>query len=266
MKTVRSHRGCVRRETVAFTIIEIMLAIAIFSMVVSAIYASWSAILRASKVGAEAAAELQRSRIAARTFQDALSCAVLFGANPLLYAFEANTSSDFADLSFVARLPPSFPGSGFFGDQVVRRVRFSVESGRDGINKLVLTQLPLLQTNREDLTDYSIVLAREVSLFALEFCEGPGKPWTDEWVRTNQLPRLVRFALAFGQGAPPGRAVEVTTRTVSVASTAVAQEVQAPRTLPGAPGVGPPGGVPVLPPGQGPRLQAPRSPEGGLPK
>jgi prepilin-type N-terminal cleavage/methylation domain-containing protein len=241
----------------AFTILEIMLAIAIFSMVIAAIYSSWSAILRASKVGAAAAEELQRSRIAARTLQDALTCSVMFSGNPLLYSFEAVSGGDFADLSFVARVPPSFPGSGYFGDQVVRRVRFSVEKADNGLNQLLLTQVPLLQTNRDDLRDYSIVLARQVSVFTMEFWDARVNKWTDEWVRTNELPKLVRFALAFTQGASAARqGKDVTTRTVSIASSAVAPEVQTPRGLPGGPGPGRPGA-----PGTGPGV----APPGGAP-
>ena len=50
----------------AFTLVEIMLALAIFGAVMIAIYSSWSSILRGSKVGLEAAAEAQRSRVAVR--------------------------------------------------------------------------------------------------------------------------------------------------------------------------------------------------------
>jgi prepilin-type N-terminal cleavage/methylation domain-containing protein len=48
----------------AFTLVEILIALGILSMVLAAIYSSWTAILRASKVGLEAAAAVQRARIA----------------------------------------------------------------------------------------------------------------------------------------------------------------------------------------------------------
>jgi len=58
MRTARTIRQTHREE--AFTIVEILLAIAIFSMVLAAIYASWSSILRGSRIGLTAAAEVQR--------------------------------------------------------------------------------------------------------------------------------------------------------------------------------------------------------------
>jgi hypothetical protein len=91
----------------------------------------------------------------------------------------------------------------------------------------------------------------------MEFWDARVNKWTDEWVRTNELPKLVRFALAFTQGASAARqGKDVTTRTVSIASSAVAPEVQTPRGLPGGPGPGRPGA-----PGTGPGV----APPGGAP-
>jgi prepilin-type N-terminal cleavage/methylation domain-containing protein len=227
-----------------FTIVEIMLAIAIFSMVISAIYASWSAILRASRVGVDAAAEVQRSRVAAHTLEDALLSAVLFASNGRLYYFEGYTSEDFAWLSFVGRLPPSFPGSGYFGDQVVRRVTFSVEAANDGVNQLLLRQMPLLQTNVDETENYTIVLARDVKLFGLEFWDAKKNDWTDQWATTNQLPKLVRYSLAFGPTAVATRPGDVTVRVVSLPSSVVPADAQMGR------GAGP--GVPRVPGGPAP--------------
>jgi prepilin-type N-terminal cleavage/methylation domain-containing protein len=253
----------------AFTLLELMMAIIIFGMVVTAIYASWSAILRASSVGRDAATDLQRSRIAARTIEDALVSTVMFTANPGLYAFEADTSGDHAALSFVSRLPPSFPGSGYFGDQVVRRVVFTVEPSSAGEPQLVLRQVPLLQTNVFDEADErTIVLARDVTTFLLEFCrqKGNGYEWVDEWRATNQLPKLVRFALAFGKSKDgSSKPRDVTVRTVSIPSVAVGRDVQAGlppgRGGPGQPGMPGPGG---LAPGMDGYPGGPRDPRQGI--
>ena len=88
----------------AFTLIEILVAIAIFAVVLAAIYSSWTAILRASKVGLEAAAQVQRERIAARTIEQALEATRSFAADWRHYGFVAENGED-ATLSFVARLP-----------------------------------------------------------------------------------------------------------------------------------------------------------------
>ena len=58
-----------------------MVAIGILSMVLAAIYSSWTAILRASKVGLDAAASAQRARITIRVLEDSLASAQSFAAN-----------------------------------------------------------------------------------------------------------------------------------------------------------------------------------------
>ncbi|MBI4327718.1 MAG: prepilin-type N-terminal cleavage/methylation domain-containing protein [Chloroflexi bacterium] len=231
----------------AFTLIEIMIAITIFGMVMVAIYASWSAILRGSKAGLVAAAEVQRIRISMRALEESLASALLYTGNLPHYAFMADTttSSDFAKLSFVARLPASFPGSGLFGDQVVRRVTFSVEQGTNGAPQLVLSQSPLLEATELVGEPYSIVLAPNVSLFAMEFWDARTSEWIPEWLYTNQLPKLVKVALGFGRTQQYSVQVkEVAARVITVAATPIQLGWQLGGSGPG-PGQAPPGGNPL---------------------
>src|SRR5207247_414723 len=65
----------------AFTLVEIMIAVAIFTAVMIAIYSSWSAILRGTRIGQEAAAEAQRSRVAVRALENSLMSLQMFLAN-----------------------------------------------------------------------------------------------------------------------------------------------------------------------------------------
>jgi len=135
-------------SSAAFTIIEVMLAIMIFAMVLTAIYSTWIGILRGTKSGEKVAAEVQRSRIAIRTLEDAFLSTVMYTENSKYYYFIADSSGDMGCVSMVARLPASFPGVGRYGDQIVRRVSFSTQAGKDGGHELVMTQVPmLLDTN-----------------------------------------------------------------------------------------------------------------------
>ncbi len=127
----------------AFTLIEIMMAMAIFALVLTAIYATWTLILKSSKLGMAAAAQVQRERISVRVIEDALISTRSFAADLQHYGFIAE-NGDEATLSFVARLPKSFPRSGKFGDFDVRRVTFSVESRLGAGRELVLRQNPIL--------------------------------------------------------------------------------------------------------------------------
>jgi general secretion pathway protein J len=188
-----------RRSSIrGFTLIEVMVAVALLGLVVSAIYTSWVAIVKASKVGLDAAVVVQRSRISMRVMENALSSARMFEANGRYYGFESESGSS-GMLSFVARLPKSFPRSGRFGDLDVRRITFSVESGSEAGRQLVMRQSPLLMELDEDEKNYPLVLARNVKELRLEFWD-MRKGWIEEWTQTNQLPKMVKISLQLGQG------------------------------------------------------------------
>jgi prepilin-type N-terminal cleavage/methylation domain-containing protein len=234
----------------AFTLLEVMIALFIFSLVLIAIYSTWVLILRGTMAAQKAAAAVQRSRIAVRTIEDALLTAQMYNANVKHYLFFADTSGDFAALSLVARLPESFPGVGRYGDQVVRRVSFFTQSSPNGGTELVMTQAPMLMETNSSAEAYTIVLAKDVSLFRMEFYDQAKDEWLQEWGFTNRLPKLVQVVLGQGKARTASGPQDVVTRVISIPSIAVTADVQGGMPVPGAPpGVVPPGGVPgVVPP------------------
>jgi prepilin-type N-terminal cleavage/methylation domain-containing protein len=243
----------------AFTVIEVMIAIGIFAMVLVSIYSIWSGILRAAVAARNAADAAQRARIGIRTLEDALLTAQMFMANMPpqsqvpYYNFLADSSGDFAAISFVAHLPATFPGVGRYGDNIVRRVTFKVVAGKEGVNNLVMEQGPMLMTMNDDFEPYSLVLAKDVQVFLIEFWgqqkETRNYEWVNEWNSTNALPKLVRVALGVGKGAKKGEAQDLVYRVIALPSTAVAPEWQMPI------GGGGPQNLNRFPPGQNPNQQ-----------
>lgn len=221
---------------------------AILGAVVTAIYAGWTAILRAAKVGRDAAEEVQRTRIAMWTVDKALACAVMFSTNAYFYSFDADNSGDFARLSFVSRLPSSFPGNGMFPGQPMRRVTFEVEPNAAGDNQFVMRQMPVFQVLEAGEEPYPIVLSRKITQFGVEFWDERAREWTYEWLQTNQLPRLVRVYCSFGERkgnlSVPAN-VEV--REIALTSSAVAPEQQVGQFAGGGLNTNTPG---LLPPGK----------------
>jgi type II secretion system protein J len=259
-----------RQTSAAFTLIEIMIAIGIFSLVLAAIYSSWTAILRAAKTGQQVAADVQRMRIAVRMLEDSLGSAQSFAANLPYYYFMAENGSQGA-LSFVARLSRSFPRSGKFGDLDVRRVTFSVESGPEGSKQLVVRQMPLVMDEPDpDEKQNPIVLVKNVKAFDMQFLDANKNPpeWVDEWTeaKTNQLPKMVMITLKVGTSPRNPQAVEEITRFISIPAVTVQRIWQTPMFMPrpGQPGAlpGQPGALPGQPgmiPGQ-PGYQPPVNP------
>lgn len=216
------------RSSFAFTIIEVMLAIGIFALVLTAIYVTWIAILKGTRAGLQAAAEVQRARVAMRTLEDSFNSTTFFMANLNSYLFFADTSGDMAAVSLAARLPAGFPGVGRYGDQLVRRVNFHTQPGKDGMSELIMTQAPvLLNTNNTGHEAYTITLARDVTLFKLAFYDARKNEWLDEWKYTNQLPRLVQIALGLGKTAGnASKPYHLTTSLIALPSVAVQPDVQ----------------------------------------
>jgi prepilin-type N-terminal cleavage/methylation domain-containing protein len=242
----------------AFTLIEVLIAITVFSLVMAAIYSTWLMIMRASHVGQEAAAQVQRQRIAVRTIEDALTCIQSFQASMRYYSFGV-TNGDAPSLSFTARLPDNFLRSGKFGDYNVRHVTFSVEPGADSEKDLVLRQNPILMDMDADEQQTPLLLARNVQSFVIECWDTNAFAWDDEWDATNSIPPMVRITLALGGnshnvgGAIPLRTV---TRVVSMPSQTLPATVQTPP--PGAPAnPGAPPGQLQLPGGGGVQINPP---------
>jgi prepilin-type N-terminal cleavage/methylation domain-containing protein len=183
----------------AFTLVEIMLAIMIFSIVLGAIYSTWMLILRSTKVAQEAAAQVQRQRIAVRTIEDSLMCIQSFQASIQYYTFIVQ-NGDTPELSFVARLPDNYPRNGRFGDFNLRRLTYTIEPDADAAfgNDLMLRQNPILMDMDQDEQNFPLVLARNVKGLAVECWDTNALAWTDEWDDTNSIPPMVRVTLALG--------------------------------------------------------------------
>jgi len=186
------------RPVRAFTLVEIMIAFAIFGMLVMAIYSTWTLLLRSKQVGNEAAARIQRQRIAVRTLENAITCIQSSQASLGKYYFDVR-NGDQPLLSFVARLPAVFPRNARFGkDFYMRRVTFTLEPGPDSEKNLVLRQNPILMEMDSDESAFPLVLARNVQSFVVECWNTNKAEWVDEWLETNSIPPLLRVTLVPG--------------------------------------------------------------------
>jgi len=199
MNIPRFHR---RR---GFTLVEIMVAIMIFTLVLTAIYSTWILIMRATKVGQDAAAQAQRQRIALRTIEDSLMCVQSFQASQKYYSFIVE-NGEAPTLSFASRVPDVFPRNGKFGDFNLRRLTYSLEPGPDGEKNLVLRQNPILMDMDEDERKYPLILARNVKSFIVECWDTNKFEWADTWEYTNFIPAMVRVGLVLGVNTANGGA------------------------------------------------------------
>ena len=187
----------------AFTLVEIMVAMILFSMVVAAIYSTWMLVMRATKVGQAAAVQAQRQRIALHTIEDALMCVQSFQSSQRYYSFVVENGS-LPMLSIASRVPDVFPRNGKFGDFNQRRLTFNLEVAPEGGKNLVLRQNPILMDLDEDEKKYPLILARNVKALLIECWDKDRREWKDKWENTNSIPAMVRVGLVLGANMADG--------------------------------------------------------------
>lgn len=210
-----------------FTLIEVLVATFVFSIILASLFGTWRIIVQSTDRALRLTAENQRTRLAVQSMETALGAAQLFQANAPLYAFVADTSGDFAALSFVATLPESFPGSGYFQGQFLRRITLQVEKSQESGYDLMLYQKAVLAPEDAAVMAPPLVLAKEVSLFQLEFWDRQKNEFVPEWLRTNAIPPAVRFTLGFGvANRSARRPAELVTRVVRLPDNLVGADLQ----------------------------------------
>ena len=229
----------------AFTLVEIMVAMILFSMVVAAIYSTWMLVMRATKVGQAAAAQAQRQRIALHTIEDALMCVQSFQSSQKYYSFVVENGS-LPMLSIASRVPDVFPRNGKFGDFNLRRLTFTLEAASEGGKNLVLRQNPILMDQDEDEKKYPLILARNVKNFLIECWDKDRREWSEKWVTTNSIPAMVRVGLVLGANMADGVAAPdfVVVQAFSIPSAMMPAAVQGASA-----GGAKPGGINLPPPG-----------------
>jgi len=227
-----------------FTLIEMMMAITIFSIIMAAIYSTFTLIVHAKQVGERAAAESQRARIAIHTIEDSLISVQSFQASMKYYSFVAQ-SGDTPILSYAAKVPLDFPRNSRFNGLNLRRLTFTLEGGGDAGRKLVLRQNPILMDMDGDENTHPLVLAYNVEKFNVECWDKQQSEWVDEWDNTNSIPGLVRLTLRLGGKTDTGTPVPVMDciRLISIPSITLPAVAQGRAGGAGGPGSLPPGAV-----------------------
>lgn len=191
------------RSRRAFTLLEVMVAIFIFSIVIAAICSTLVLVLKATAIGRSAAERAQRQRVVMNTIENSLMCVQSFQASSQYYSFIVQ-NGDQPMLSFAARLPAVFPrNSKFFNpdlgrDFKLRRVTFTLEPGINRQNNLVLRQKPILTDMDPGEQSDPLILAQNVRTFSISCWDTNQFEWVQEWDNTNQLPPMVMIGLVLG--------------------------------------------------------------------
>ena len=206
-----------RAGRAGFTLMEVALAVTILSLVVTAVYSTWSAALTAWKRGTAVMESFQRERIVIETLEDLAKSAVFFSSRPDIYKVAGTSTPDMGStISFVTAsetlLPPS--EAGCLG---LRRVTIGLQRSRSGATYLALANAAAVQEARASEQPVWHVLSADVSGFGVRYRNPRDGTWQDQWEEVNALPSALMFTLAF-HGTAAGLPPLVVTRAVELPS------------------------------------------------
>lgn len=230
-----------KRHQSAFTLVETVVAVAILSLMIVAVYSTFDAVLGVTRTGARAAEQAHRERVALKTIEDALNGLVYYEQNQEQYGFIVDSDFDYPRFSFVSRLPADFLGNNDFNGQRLRRVEFAVEQSEDGESRsLVMYQYAMLENADSNLDQEPRpwILADNLDQIYISYWSTIVNDWVPEWEEATSIPTRIRFEMALTQ--PDGSAAlvkDIQKREMVILSNNITQAEQNP-PVPAAQGQG----------------------------
>jgi prepilin-type N-terminal cleavage/methylation domain-containing protein len=209
---MRSH--CPNSKRAAFTLVEILAALAILSLVITGVYALWSGSLRGWRRGSEATEVFQRQRVVMEALTQLAQSAVYFATSPNLYAVIGVKNPGLgSSVSFVtasdAFLPPSEAN-----DVGMRRVIISLEQDEYRRTYLAIVNKPALGVSDDSKQELQAhVISMDVSGFFVRYLDPRDGAWYDKWEDVNVIPAAMEFTVVFGQ---PGDQIPLVTVTRAI--------------------------------------------------
>ncbi len=195
-----SHRP--KRTRAGFTLMEVLLAVAILSIVIAGVYSTWNASLNSWRRGTDASEVFQRQRIVMEALSELAQSTIFFAASPSLYTVIATKNPGLGDsVSFVtasdAFLPPSEASAAG-----MRRVTISLEQDDYRRTYLAIVNQPALKSEEESKDKQSLqahVISTDVSGFYVRYRNARDGTWADTWEDTDTPPSAMEFTVVFGQ-------------------------------------------------------------------
>jgi prepilin-type N-terminal cleavage/methylation domain-containing protein len=219
------------QRTRGFTLVEVLLAVTILALVITAVYSTWSAALTGWKRGSAVADAFQRQRIVMETLNELANSAVFFAGNVNLYQITGQHDESAGDtVSFVTAsdvlLPPS--EQSMLG---MRRVTVGMDRDQHGVPYLAIINTHVLTDEQGAAQAQRHVLSAEVNGFSVRYRDARDGTWREEWTEVNTVPGALEFTVSFFD--PTGNAPTiVVTRAVELPAAVFAmQNVGNPQNL-----------------------------------
>ncbi|HBA84827.1 MAG TPA: hypothetical protein DCZ95_12100 [Verrucomicrobia bacterium] len=182
-----------------FTMLELLIALAIMSAAFAIIWSTFSATVRAWTRGSELLDNLHHGDFVMEQMVSALRSAAFFSTAPDKYGFhlkDRGTGRDAADVvswvtSGTAFLPPDSPLA-----NGLHRITVTIEDNRDGKPSVCVMAYPhLADIDEGSVETEKWFISSEVKGLECQVYNKEDEDWDDEWEDTNSIPRLVQITL-----------------------------------------------------------------------
>ena len=204
------------RQGRGFTLLEVMLAVVLLSLVITAVYATWSAALRGWKRSSGMTETFQRERVVLNSLAELMQSVVFYRTDAGLYDLRgvANELTN-ASISFVTASDVLLPATETLAGGM-RRVTLTMERDENQHSYLAIRNqaaLVLETTSADEMPPH--ILSADVSGFAIRYRHPQSGEWVDKWEEKSLVPSTVEFTVTFG-GADPQIPAVVATRVVGL--------------------------------------------------
>ncbi len=194
----RTNKQSTRRSQAAFTLLEIVLAVTMLALVVTAVYSTWNVALKAWKRGTDVAETFQRQRIVLDTLSELAKSLTYFNSRGELYAVTGEHGANGADsVSFVTASDVLLPQSETLAAGM-RRVTISLQRDARGAPYLALANESALEVQDDSAPQIVHVLSADVTGFYVRYRNPRDASWSEEWQETGFVPSALEFTLVFG--------------------------------------------------------------------
>ncbi len=190
----------VGRTRTGFTLLEVLLAVAILSILITAVYSTWSAALTAWRRGSDASEVFQRQRIVMDALKELTQSAVFFSASPELYTIIGAKNPGLGDsVTFVTASDAFLPPSEAM-DAGMRRVTISLEQDEYRRTYLAIVNQPALTPDdQSSAPPQAHVISMDVSGFYVRYRDPRDGSWDEKWEETALPPSAIEYTVVFGQ-------------------------------------------------------------------
>jgi prepilin-type N-terminal cleavage/methylation domain-containing protein len=189
------------RTRTGFTLLEVLLAVAVLGMLMTAVYSTWSAALTSWRRGSDASEAFQRQRVVMDALMELTQSAIYFAPSAALYAFIATKNPGLGDsISFVtasdAYLPPSETIAAG-----MRRVTISLEQDQYRRTYLAIVNEPALRPDDDKTLEppQAHVISMDVSGFYVRYRDPRDGTWSEKWEEQAFPPSAVEYTVVFGE-------------------------------------------------------------------